>query len=139
MTLGSSPSAEMSQLRHEKQQVCLSSIMYLCGAVIPKVYELLLLFSQGVLKMSPWSLGVWEMGDLLQHHGTWQETEDREDHPLLQVGYPRGPRFGSIMSPGGLSSHAELLECCFQVPSQNGLLDRRSHAQGHLLSGEPCK
>ena len=62
--------------------------MYECGDVIPKVYELLLLFTQRILRSSPGSLGVWERGDLLQHHGTWQETEDMEGHPILQVGYP---------------------------------------------------
>ena len=104
--------------------------MYKGGDVIPKVYGLPLLFSQGALRY---------LVEVLQHHDTWQETEDREDHPLLQAGYPRGPRFGSTRSPGGLSSHAELLDGCFHVPSPNGPLDMWSQAQGHLLLGQHCK
>lgn len=50
--------------------------MYECGHVVPKLYELSLLFTQGVLRSSPGRPGGWEGGDL-QRRGTWQGTEER--------------------------------------------------------------
>ena len=48
--------------RHEKQQLCLSANTYKCGAVIPELYELPLIFTHRRPSSSPGSLRVLERG-----------------------------------------------------------------------------
>lgn len=59
----------------------------------------------------------------------WHLVKDwiQGDHPPLQVGHARGPRFGSIMQRGSLGSHAVSTVCCFHNPSHNGQLSEDSH------------
>ena len=51
---------------------------------------------------------------------------------LLQVEYARGPRFGSILYQGGLSSPAELVGCCFYDPEHNEYLGAEGHRLGRI-------
>lgn len=64
--------------------------------------------------------------DFPQYSGIWQETGDKGSQPLFQVQYTRGPRFGSIPS-WGLSSHAELMGCCFYNLMRNEHLGIECH------------
>ena len=68
------------------------------SSAVCTVQELPLLFTQSIQRCSPGSQVFWGTGDLLQHLGTLQGTEDKGSHPLLQVEYTRGSRFGSILS-----------------------------------------
>lgn len=67
-----------------------------------------------------------ERGDL-HEHGIWQGTEDRGYHPLLQVEYIRGPRFGSVLYQGGLHHCAKLVMCCFHYPGHIQQLGTKDH------------